>query len=184
MVKRLVGIALVITVTFFVSSFALAKPPMAAKARHADKNKDGVVDKKEVKMEKKWETKQKAKVNTQWEKKADTDKDGVVEKGEAAKWKDKVDINNNGVIDPKERRMNWLHARSKVNTPAEMKYDANGDGWLEPAEAKEFLKDRNAIIQTQGQAKVDSAIEKEYDTNADGVIDRDEAKALKEDTGK
>jgi hypothetical protein len=169
-----------------VVSLALAQPSRAAKLKHADKNKDGVVDRKEMHMEKAWEHKQGAKVNTWWERRADTNNDGVVDSTELSSWKqfekESLDLNNDGVVDAKERRLCWKHARSRVNTALEQKYDKNGDGWLEPAEAKEMLKDRYTLIKTQGQAKVDSAVEEEYDTNNDGVIDASEAEAMKEDS--
>jgi Ca2+-binding EF-hand superfamily protein len=136
-------------------------------------------------MEKKWEEKQRT-VNTWWEKRADTNNDGKVDADELSAWKklekERIDLNNDGVIDAKEKRLSWRHGRSKVNTALEQKYDKNSDGWLEPDEIKELLKDKHALIKTQGKAKVDTAIEAEYDTDKDGIIDASEAKALKEDT--
>ena len=130
-------------------AFAAPKPPKAV----VDRNKDGIVDKKEIKYEK-------SKVDTNWERKADIDKDGKVEPNEMNAWK---------------------HGKAKVNTPAESKYDLNGDGWLQPEEAKEYLKDRYEIIKTNGKAKVNTAVEAGYDTNKDGIIDASEAEAMKED---
>ena len=162
------------------------KPPKVVKFKHTDKNKDGVVDKKEMQMEKEWEQKQRSRVNTWWEKRADTNNDGKVDANELSAWKklekERIDLNNDGVIDAKEKRLSWRHGRSKVNTALEQKYDKNSDGWLEPDEIKELLKDKHALIKTQGKAKVDTAIEAEYDTDKDGIIDASEAKALKEDT--
>jgi hypothetical protein len=100
-----------------------------------------------------------SKVDTKWEARADKNKDGRVDKVEAHRWK---------------RR------RHQVNTSVEKKHDVNCNGYLEPQEAKEMLKDKCAIINTHGKAKVDSAIEAEYDTNKDGVIDAAEAGCLKE----
>jgi Ca2+-binding EF-hand superfamily protein len=162
--------------------------PAAAKSprfHHADKNKDGVVDRKEWQMEKTWEHKQKSKVNSWWEKRADTNNDGVVDAGELAAWKklekERLDLNHDGVIDAKERRLCWRHARSKVNTELEKKYDANGNGWLEESEVRAMLKDKRQLIQTHGKAKVDNPIEAEYDKNGDGIIDANEAENLKGD---
>jgi hypothetical protein len=104
------------------------------------------------------EVRERSRVDNKWEKKADTNKDGRVDKAEFNRWKS---------------------SRSKVNNAVEKKYDANGDGYLQPQEAKEMLKDKHAIINTDGKAKVDSAVEAEYDTNKDGVIDAKEAEALK-----
>ena len=183
--KRLVLIAIMVLALAVFVSEALAKPPVKARLKHADRNKDGVVDKKEIHMEKQWEQKERTKVNTWWERRADTDNDGKVDSNELSSWKqltkERIDLNNDGVIDAKERRLSWRHARSRVNTAVEKKYDANADGWLEPAEVKELLKDRHTLIKTKGKAKVDTAIEESYDTNEDGVIDAQEAEAMKED---
>lgn len=134
----------------FLAVFALAvmaspvfgeEPTREEKFKHADRNKDGRVDKKEIHMEKKWEHRHEA----------------------------------------KEKRFWWKHKRAKVNTPIEAKYDTNGNGWLEPDEVKEMLKDRYALIKTHGKAKVDTEIEKGYDTNDDGILDATEAEAMNED---
>ena len=186
MYKRLMLIAIMVLALAVFVSEALAKPPVEARLKHADKNKDGIVDKKEIHMEKQWEHEQRAKVTSWWERRADTNNDGKVDSNELSSWKqltrERIDLNNDGVIDAKERRLSWRHARSRVNTALEKKYDANADGWLEPAEVKELLKDRYTLIKTKGKAKVDTAIEEEYDTNEDGVIDAKEAEAMREDT--
>jgi len=186
MYRRLVVITIMVLALAVFVSQALAKPPVEVRVKHADRNQDGVVDKKEIHMEKQWEQKQRAQVNSWWERRADTNNDGKVDSNELSAWKqltkERIDLNNDGVIDAKEKRLSWRHARSRVNTSLEKKYDANGDGWLEPAEVKELLKDRYALVKTKGKAKVDTAIEEEYDTNEDGVIDAGEAAAMKEDT--
>jgi len=153
--------------------------------RHADRNKDGVVDKKEWQMEKRWQHERRIKARNWWQRMADTDGNGIVDENERADWKkllkERIDLNGDGKIDAKERRLCWRHARSRVNTPLEAKYDKNADGWLQPEEVREFLKDRYTLIKTHGQAKVDTPIEAEYDTNQDGIISSQEAEALKED---
>jgi Ca2+-binding EF-hand superfamily protein len=132
-----------------------------------------------------WRRAPKKKVNTWWENRADTNNNGVVDAQELNAWRklerEKIDLNNDGTIDAKERRLSWRHARSKVNTDLEKKYDANGDGWLETAEVKQLLQDRYILIKTHGKAKVNSALEEEYDTNNDGVIDPAEAEVMKDD---
>jgi Ca2+-binding EF-hand superfamily protein len=188
--------------------------PKEARLKHADKNKDGAIDKKEMHMEKDWEHKKKEKVkdifkgadvnrdgmvseseinnwkptkkaDSWWKKKADTNNDGVVSEGEVGAWKklcnEKMDLNKDGKIDQKEKRKCWRHAKSKVNTPVEKKYDTNQDGWLQESEVKEMLKDKHELIKTKGKAKADTEVEKEYDANKDGVIDSNEAESMKED---
>ena len=156
MLKKIFLFFLCLVFAWLVCHFdALAQP--APRIKHADRNKDGRVDRKEWHMEKEWER----------------------------NWKtlesQRLDLNGDGVISPKERRRCWAHARSRVNTALEAKYDTNNDGWLQPEETKEFLQDRQALIKTEGKAQVDSSIEEEYDTDGDGIIDAQEAEALKED---
>jgi len=153
--------------------------------RHADKNKDGVIDRKEWKMQKSWEHQKRIEAKNWWQKMADTDGNGIVDNNEMTAWNkllhERIDLNGDGTVDAKERRLCWRHARSRVNTPLEQKYDKNSDGWLQPEEAKELLKDRYNLIKTKGKAKVDTTLESEYDTNEDGIIDGQEADALKND---
>ncbi len=196
----------------FIATVAEAGPK--EKFKHADKNKDGSIDKKEMHMEKDWEHKKKEKAkdifkeadinkdgmvseseinnwkptknaNSWWKKRADTNNDGVVSEEEVAAWKklcrEKMDLNGDGKIDPKERRKCWRHAKSKANTVIEKKYDSNKDGWLQESEVKEMLKDKRELIKTKGKAKADTEVEKEYDANKDGVIDSNEAESMKED---
>jgi len=83
-------------------------------------------------------------------------------------------------VDSNAQMHRWQRRHQKVSNNVEKKYDSNGDGYLQPQECKEMLKDKQTIINTNGKAKVDSAVEAEYDTNKDGVIDAKEAEALKE----
>jgi len=156
---------LVAGVIFFTASvvtaaFADSKPAVGLRGHHADKNKDGVVDQKEIQIQKA-EHQEKALVDTKWEAKADT--------------------NNDGVVDAHEKMVSWKHGKAKVNTPLEAKYDANHDGWLEPAEAKELVTDRYELIKTGGKATVDTDIEKQYDANKDGILDQREARVMFDD---
>lgn len=149
MAARLVVIWLVLFLACPAVAFTAPKPPKAV----VDRNKDGIVDRKEILREK-------TKVDTRWEKKADLDRDGRVEAGELKAWR---------------------HHKAKVNTEVESKYDANSDGWLEPDEAREYLKDRYRVIKTHGKAVVNTAAEAEYDANNDGIIDVGEAEAMRND---
>lgn len=171
---------------FQSDSFAVRKN---AKFRHANKNKDSVVDKKEWRMENKWERRKKKQKtsggNTWWEKRADTNADGAVDSSELAAWKkiqkERIDLNGDGEISAKERRLCWRHAKNKVNTRTERRYDVNGNGWLETEEVKTMLRERHKQVKRKGKVKVDSTVEEEYDSNNDGVIDEDESKDIAED---
>ncbi|MDD5584197.1 MAG: hypothetical protein PHV55_03980, partial [Candidatus Omnitrophica bacterium] len=85
---------------FFLFS-ANALPTPAQRREHADKNDDGIVDRKEKHMEKKLEQKQTSKVNTWWERRADTNNDGLIDSNEATAWKtlekEQIDVNGDGI---------------------------------------------------------------------------------------
>jgi hypothetical protein len=188
MFKKTIVILSIILAIVALSLLSLnAQPPQGPGFKHADKNKDGVVDKKEWNIEKREAARYGIRVKNWWQRRADTNGNGIVDNDELAAWKklekEHIDLNNDGVIDAKEQRLCWRHARSRVNTPLEKKYDINSDGWLQPDETRELLKDKHTLIRTQGKAKVDTEVESEYDTNKDGVIDSGEAKVLKEDLG-
>jgi Ca2+-binding EF-hand superfamily protein len=177
--KRLVFIGLIFVVALVFAAGAEAKVVFGRR----DRDKDRVADRKEIRAEKRQEIKKSSRVNTWWESRADTNNDGRVDRDELAAWrqleKERIDLNQDGNIDAKEKRLCWMHARSRVNTALEAKYDTNGDGWLEPDEVRSYLTDRYAVVKTNGRAVVDSDLEAEYDTNHDGVIDSDEVQLLK-----
>ncbi len=125
--------------------------------------------------------KQRSQVNQPWEHKADRNRDGHVGPVEARAWHRRtVDVNGDGTITVVDRRAVLVSWRNAVNTSLEKKYDANADGFLEPAEARELLLDRITVIKTDGKAIVTTDLEREFDDNGDGVIDPDEAKAIQE----
>lgn len=181
MLRKLVCIAGVSILFFTYASYAKD----GARFRHADKNKDGVLSKREIRAEKKWEQKQRAKVNTPAEAKADTNKDGIVDRKERDNWKDLTseiaDLNKDGKISPRERRCFWKNASARVNTSIEAKYDLNHDGWLDPKEARSYLEDRYRILMSQGSVPAESTLITAYDANKDGKITGKESEALKED---
>ena len=164
------------------SAQAQPKPVSQQKRlQHADRNDDGIVTPREMKTEKSWEHKQLSTVNQPWEKRADANGDGKVEPAEARVYRVQVvDVNKDGTITVEERRAYYASWKRVVNTEAEKKYDANGDGYLEWPEARAFLKDRLTIINSDGKAIVNTDIEREFDDNGDGVIDAGEAVELKE----
>lgn len=96
---------------------------------HADRNKDGVIDKKEWKMEKEYEKSQRFKVDTPLERKYDTDHDGWIEPDEKRKLlEDKYAlVKTNG--------------KAKVDTAIEAKYDTNSDGIIDIKEGQLLKQD-------------------------------------------
>jgi len=122
--------------------------------------------------------KQKAKVNTRWEAKADRNKDGVVQPVEARKaktgtylkkrstvnrpWEAKADTNNDGKV-----------SASELRTYHTTVIDKNGDGKIDAKERKGFWVHR--------KSKVNTAVEKKYDADGNGWISGDEAQELLRD---
>lgn len=158
-----------------------APPPPAVRLQHADRNSDGVVTPREMKKEVQFEKKHDAVVNTPREKRADANGDGKVEPAEFRAYRLQViDVDKDGTITVEERRAYYGSWKRVVNTDAEKKYDANGDGYLEWPEARKFLQDRLTIINTDGKAIVNTDIERDFDDNGDGVIDAIEAADLKD----
>jgi Ca2+-binding EF-hand superfamily protein len=177
-------IAFAISVSIAIST--LADTLKGYEARHADKNRDGRIDKRELRMQKEEEARHN-KALTWREKRAGVGKDSKVYSKELPPWKrvekERVDTDSDGKIDMKENRTWWKDTRHSVTTPAEKRYDNNQNGWLEPEEMKKILSDKYAAIKAQGQAKVDTDMEFGYDTDTDGVIDSKEAEELKKDLG-
>jgi Ca2+-binding EF-hand superfamily protein len=171
MKTRLAHLALFLMVFALFPLAAGAENPGAAKRKaHADLNKDGTVGPREMKMEKKWEKDQKARVNKKWEAKADTDKDGVVERGEARAffrkksvvdrpWEAKADANNDGRLDLKE-----LHLYHKKEM------DKDGNGVVTPDERSAYWNSVRAVVNTK--------LEKRFDKNGDGYLSWDEGKEM------
>lgn len=151
-----VGILTAACVGFGFSAVA-AEHLSTAQKRHADKNKDGYVDTREMKT---WERKQDSKVDTAWENRAD--------------------LNNDGRVDATEKQL-YDHKKPQAMTLTEQQYDSDHNGILDSEEAKLLLQDKYALIKTNGNARVDSPIEAAYDLNKDNIIDKQEAEKLRED---
>lgn len=160
---------------------ACAWRPALARRRHADKNKDGVVTPHERALERRWETRQRVKVNSAWERTVDADHDGWVEPAEVRAWRlGAIDANHDGLITAAEERTYWVNWKSVVDTPLERKYDVNNNGLLEWVEARTLLQDRLRLIETDGRALADSGIERAFDADGNGLIDPEEANAIRE----
>lgn len=175
-----------------------ASPP---RPRPADRNRDGHVDAKERKdaridrdhdgkiepaevRKAKEDAKNAAAVNRPWEAKADLNKDGKVDAVELRAFHRTVlDANGDGTIGAAERKAFWILRKCKVNTPAEAKYDTDGDGFLTGDEARLFLRDRALLIASKGKAKVSNPLEAEFDADNDGMIDPQEAEIMKDTVG-
>ena len=168
---------LFLSLSVVLNSAVLAWP----KAKRLDRNRDGEVGQKESALAKK----QGVRVNTWWEKKADTNNDGLIDTREKEAWQElqakKVDLNHDGTVDASEKQTYWKRNRSKVNTSLEVRYDANADGWLDSEEAKTLLKDKILLIKTKGKALADTDLEKAYDTNENGLIDSGELRSMEQD---
>ena len=174
-VRHITLASLVMVVAFLAAPHADARPRLN-KAKHADRNKDGRVDHKEFRAEKKFAHEKKAQVNTPWEKKADKDKDGVVEPAEArrakvaglkrrsivdSKWEKAADANGDGRVGGGEARKYWTTVM-----------DGNGDGKVTLAERNKFWVARRNVT---------TSIEKKYDEDEDGVLDEEEVEELLRD---
>ncbi len=164
-----------------MASLACAQSSEEVKVRRADINKDGVVDKKEKKAESAWERKKRLEADEPAERGPDLNKDGVVDGNEVRLWREKIDVDNDKVVDPGEKRLAELREESSVNTVIERKYDLNSDGQLDAVEKAELFKDKQAIIISEGKARVDTYQEQLYDTNRDGLLDAQEADSWKKD---
>lgn len=153
-----------------------AKASVNARKAHADRNKDGQVDRVEIKSEKNWEHRQKAKVNTKWEAKTDADKDGVVEPAEIAArrqyireksvvdrpWENAADANNDGKVDLKEVRVYHV-----------TQMDTDHDGSITVTERSAYWTKTKAVVNTE--------LEKKYDADNDGYLSWVEGKELLKD---
>jgi len=122
--------------------------------------------------------KKKAAVNTQWEAKADKNKDGYVGPKEAraargrtylkhksdvnTKWETKADTNNDGKVDAAELRNHRFCVMDK-----------NGDGKVDAKERGTFWAGKKAVV--------DTAYEEKYDADGNGLVSGDEAKEMLRD---
>lgn len=93
-----------------------------------------------------------------------------------------VDINGDGKIDNVDTRQQWKVVNHPVTTDIEKQYDINSNGWLEPDESRELLKDRYEYIKQHNWAGADFDLMQEYDATGDGTVDVLEAEAIREDT--
>jgi len=69
----------------------------------------------------------------------------------------------------------WMLTVPIAKSAAEKGYDINGDGKLQAAEVKIYLRDVVDEVNSSGVKTVDSGILKGYDRNQDGVINATEA---------
>lgn len=93
-----------------------------------------------------------------------------------------IDVDNNRIINETDIRQQWKYKNCPVKTPEETKYDIDRDGWLEPEESREALKQHYDDIKFGRGMGVDMDILREYDADGNGSIDPREAQYIKEDT--
>jgi len=147
-----VGICLFLSPSLTFAQKGKSAPVMrgyspSPKLRHADHNQNGVTTPKEIRAEKKKDDRF---VNKAWEKKADTNQDGIVDKKEMGQmkdkeplnWKDKSDLNNDGTVDDHEAAM-W---KGKHLLPPNWKktLDLNNDGNVDEKEFRLFKEKQNS----------------------------------------
>lgn len=147
-------VPLVIVLT---AGLAAARPPRRVRHfRRIDRNHNGRIER----VERVRAHTVKTRVNTPWEKRRDT--------------------NRNGRVDPWETKTFWKTKKYKVGTTIQVNYDTDHDGWLEPDEAREMLEYIYYLVMTHGKAKVNTPLERLFDEDKNGVIDRDEAEEMRD----
>ncbi len=164
--------------TALIAASTQASPPHATRVRHADRNHDGVTTPREIKAEHKWERRQKAKVNTPWEARADKDNDGVVEPKEAARMNSSHYMRNASVVDrpweaTADANKDGRVDRAELHTYHLGVMDADHNGVITPAERKIHWAGKHAVVNT--------AAEKKYDTNGDGYLSWEEGREMLKD---
>jgi len=136
--KTLIILAVVFSV-FVITALVFADSSnRRMRLRHADKNKDGIVDSKEMQMEKRWEHRRQFKTDALWKKrKVNTE------------IEQKYDANNDGWLQPEEAKqllqdrytLIKTEGNAKVDTTIEEAYDTNGDGIIDAKEAEALKED-------------------------------------------
>ena len=150
---------------------------------HVDKNDDGKIGLREFIKEKNHDHNHnhRAVVNKVWEKKADANNNGKVEKNELKSFhRDRVDANNDGKITKGERKRFEFKKFAKVTNEREKNFDANNDGLISREERKAMIKAKLRLINMDGKARVDSDVERHFDRDKNNTIDKDEAISLKD----
>jgi len=179
------------TLKFFISGIAVGAILLTAidstqagparpskKFKHADRNKDGRISPKELKKERQFEHKQRSSVNKPWEKRADKNDDGIVDRKEAhkhhtkqylknrsdvdKKWEEEADRNDDGKVGAKE-----LHGHRKHVM------DKDQDGKIDATERKAFWVHR--------RSKVNTRLEKKHDADGDGYVSSEEGREMLKD---
>ena len=109
----------------FAMTMSLGNDAEAGRKRRfnrADRNDDGRIDRREAKQERRRYKKHKAKVDTKWEKKADKNKDGIVQPGERRRAHAK----------------GYLKHKTEVDTKWEKAADTDGNGSVSAAELRDY----------------------------------------------
>lgn len=101
--------------------------------KHADKNEDGRVDRKEAKDAKEEYLEKRSEVDRKWEERADRNDDGTIDENELKDWRN--------------------FKKRKVNNSIEKKYDADGDGFISKEEAKTMYENRKEWLEENRKAK-------------------------------
>lgn len=86
-----------------------------------------------------------------------------------------------GIEIPDEQKPIPEDKRYTATSEPLIRYDADGNGYLEPEEHREYLNAKYKEIQEAGETGVDSDILREYDANGDDTIDAREAQEIEDD---
>jgi hypothetical protein len=81
----------------------------------------------------------------------------------------------------KETAPNWQSTNYPVKNQYEKEYDADSNGFLEPSESKQLLKDKYEMMRTTGETGVDTDILQQYDADSNGSIDAREQQEIDSD---
>ena len=133
--------------------------------------------------------KDKARVNTNWERKADTNNDGSIDTAELDHWKNRPRGMSDDLQSREENEENnvgsvsdALRDKAVVDQEWEEKADANNDGIVDRVEIDQW----KTMHHKGNSAVVDTKWEEKADVNKDGIVDKTEIEQwkAKQDSGK
>ena len=85
-----------------------------------------------------------------------------------------------GTSTPADSLPSWAKDLPKPQNDEERRYDINGDGLLQSAEIKVYLRAIIERVEGRGYVNVTTDLLREYDKNKDGIINENELVLMKE----